>query len=47
MGYQFVEAQFEKSQRSELAIAYNGELLVLASEPMIRFGIGRDTCRPI
>ena len=42
MGYQFVEAQFEKSQRSELAIAYNGELLVLASEPMIR--VARESC---
>jgi hypothetical protein len=36
MGYQLVEARFEKAQRSEFGIAYNGELLVLASEPIIK-----------
>jgi len=36
MGYQIVEARFEKSERKELAIAYNGELLVMASDLIVK-----------
>ena len=36
MGYQLVEIQFEKSQGTDAGIAYNGELLVLSSEPVVK-----------
>lgn len=36
MGYQLVEVQFEKSSRTDAGVAYNGELLVLSSEPVTK-----------
>src|SRR5688572_15621548 len=43
MGYQLVEVQLTKSNRTEAGIAYNGELLVLAEEPVVK--IARESFR--
>lgn len=43
MGYQLVEVQLAKSNRMEAGIAYNGELLVLADEPVIK--LSRESFR--
>jgi hypothetical protein len=35
MGYQLVEVEFEKFPRTDAGIAYNGELLVLSTDPVV------------
>ena len=36
MGYQLVEVEFSKANRTVAGIAYNGELLILADEPIVK-----------
>lgn len=46
MGYQLVEVQLAKSNRTTAGIAYYGELLVLADEPVVKIA-GKESFRAI